>query len=145
MSETPADLPISPDLLEILRDPVAVQEPEKYGPDPGRLELVHNSWLVSKDTGYKYPIKDGIPVMLIEEGARWKDTPVDELPVPPETADPAPAPAGMPANLTGGGQSEGTDVRIFAIGALLALFVIVGLWQYLSRRSSDGDASEENS
>jgi uncharacterized protein YbaR (Trm112 family) len=77
------NLPISPDLLEILRDPLAVQDKEKYGPDPGRLELAHNCWLVSKDTGYKYPIKDGIPVMLIEEGEKWKDTPVEKLPVPP--------------------------------------------------------------
>ena len=76
-------LPISPDLLKILRDPLAVQHSEKYGDDPGRLELVHNCWLVSKDTGYKYPIKDGIPVMLVEEGAKWKDTPVEDLPVPP--------------------------------------------------------------
>ena len=77
------DLPINPELLKILRDPLAVRDKDKYGPDPGRLELVHNCWLVSKDTGYKYPIKEGIPVMLIDEGAKWKDTPVDDLPVPP--------------------------------------------------------------
>lgn len=77
------DPPISPDLLEILRCPLAVQSPEKYGPDPGQLELVHNCWLVSKDTGLKYPIRDGIPIMLIEEGEKWKDTPVEDLPVPP--------------------------------------------------------------
>ena len=79
-------LPISPDLLEILRDPQAIQEGARHGADPGRLELVRGNWLVSADTGYKYPIRDGIPVMLIEEGARWKDTPVDALPVPPPPA-----------------------------------------------------------
>jgi uncharacterized protein len=47
------------------------------------LELVKGCWLVSADSGYKYPIRDGLPVMLVEEGARWKDTPVDQLPVPP--------------------------------------------------------------
>ena len=78
--------PISPDLLEILRDPQALQQAGRHAADPGRLELVHGSWLVSADTGYKYPIRDGIPVMLIEEGARWKDTPVDALPVPPPPA-----------------------------------------------------------
>lgn len=84
MSEqTKNDLPISPDLLEILRDPLAVQDKETYGDDPGRLELVHNCWLVSKDTGYKYPIKEGIPVMLIDEGKKWKDTAIEDLPVPP--------------------------------------------------------------
>ena len=77
--------PISPELLEILRCPVAVQSKE-FGDDPGRLELVHNSWLVCADTNMKYPIRDGIPVMLIEEGEKWKDTPVDKLPVPPPDA-----------------------------------------------------------
>jgi uncharacterized protein YbaR (Trm112 family) len=83
-------LPISPDLLEILRDPQAIQDSPKYGPDPGKLTLEKDSWLVSADTGYKYPIRDGIPVMLIEEGAKWKDTPVEALPVPPPPADPVP-------------------------------------------------------
>lgn len=75
-------MPISPDLLEILRCPVAVQSDE-YGDDPGRLELVHNCWLVCHDTQMKYPIIDGIPKMLIEEGEKWKDTAVADLPVPP--------------------------------------------------------------
>lgn len=79
---TPVDLPISADLLEILRCPLAVQSRE-YGDDPGRLRLVKNSWLVCDDSGLKYPIRDGIPVMLIEEGQKWKDTPEEELPVPP--------------------------------------------------------------
>jgi len=76
------DCPISPDLLEILRCPLAVQS-DQYGDDPGRLELVHNCWLVCADSGLKYPIIDGIPVMLIEEGMKWKDTLVKDLPVPP--------------------------------------------------------------
>lgn len=83
MSGNTQELPISQDLLEILRCPYAVQHPERYGADPGRLELVHNCWLVSADSGYKYPIRDGIPVMLIEEGQKWADTPAADLPVPP--------------------------------------------------------------
>lgn len=81
---TPNDSPlaISDELLQILRCPKAVQS-EEYGDDPGRLHLVKDSWLVSEDSGYKYPIRDGIPVMLIEEGEKWKDVPEDELPVPP--------------------------------------------------------------
>lgn len=74
---------IDPELLEILRCPVAVHQKDQYGDDPGRLELVRDSWLVCKDNGYKYPIRDGIPVMLVEEGEKWKDTAVDDLPVPP--------------------------------------------------------------
>lgn len=76
---------ISEELLEILRCPKAVQSDE-YGDDPGRLRLVKNAWLVSDDSGLKYPIRDGIPVMLIEEGEKWKDVPEDELPVPPPAA-----------------------------------------------------------
>ncbi|HSH03446.1 MAG TPA: Trm112 family protein [Anaerolineae bacterium] len=82
MSTTENNLPISPELLEILRCPKAVQSDE-YGDDPGRLELVKNAWLVCADTGLKYPIRDGIPVMLIEEGEKWRDTATADLPVPP--------------------------------------------------------------
>ncbi len=71
---------IEASLLEILRCPVAVHY---EGEDPGKLELVKNYWLVCADSGYKYPIRSGIPVMLVEEGAKWKDTSVDDLPVPP--------------------------------------------------------------
>lgn len=81
-----AEVPISSELLAILRCPKAVQEKEKYGDDPGRLRLVHNSWLVCDDSGLKYPIRDGIPVMLIEEGEKWKDTDEAKLPVPPPPA-----------------------------------------------------------
>jgi uncharacterized protein YbaR (Trm112 family) len=78
-----SDSPISPELLAILRCPQAVQEKTKYGDDPGRLELVKDSWLVSADSGLKYPIIDGIPKMLIEEGEKWQQTTVEDLPVPP--------------------------------------------------------------
>ncbi len=88
MSETTP--PIDPTLLELLRCPVAVHWKDK-GEDPGRLELVKESWLVSADSGYKYPIRNGIPVMLIEEGAKWKDTAVEDLPVPPPDGEPAKA------------------------------------------------------
>lgn len=79
------EMAISAELLEILRCPKAVQSDE-YGDDPGRLRLVRDSWLVSDDSGYKYPIRDGIPVMLIEEGEKWKDVAEEELPVPPPPA-----------------------------------------------------------
>jgi len=73
---------ISSELLEILRCPVAVRSQE-YGEDPGRLRLLHDCWLVCDDHGYKYPIRDGIPVMLVEEGEKWRDVSEDDLPVPP--------------------------------------------------------------
>ncbi len=73
---------VSEDLMDILRCPVAVHYTDK-GDDPGKLRLVKDSWLVCADSGYKYPIRDGIPVMLVDEGAKWKDTPDADLPVPP--------------------------------------------------------------
>jgi uncharacterized protein len=77
------DKTVSPDLLEILRCPEAVHYTDK-GDDPGKLELVRDgNWLYCADNDYKYPIRDGIPVMLIEQGKKWKDTAVDDLPVPP--------------------------------------------------------------
>jgi uncharacterized protein len=127
--------PVSPDLLEILRDPQAIQEGAKYGPDPGKLTLVHGCWLVSADTGYKYPIRDGIPVMLVEEGAKWKDTPVDSLPVPPPAAEPAPitrATEGTDAT----NQANGSPYTVWlALAAVLAVALIL---ISLGRRRSTG-------
>lgn len=68
---------VKKELLDILRCPACVREKE------GLLDLVHDTWLVCKDCGRKYPIVDDIPVMLIDEGSKWTETPVDKLPVPP--------------------------------------------------------------
>lgn len=134
--------PVSPDLLEILRDPQAIQEGTKYGPDPGRLELVNDYWLVSADTGYKYPIRDGIPVMLVEEGAKWKDTPVDALPVPPPA--PAPEPATVAAAQAETSAAATTTIPPFVIiagiGALLSLLLLV---LYLLGRRQTTPASDQ--
>ena len=120
--------PISLDLLEILRDPQAIQEGARHGADPGRLELVRGSWLVSADTGYKYPIRDGIPVMLIEEGARWKDTPVDALPVPPPPAvEPIAVEPRASETVTAPADAAPNVALLVAIGLLvLALLVLIG-------------------
>ena len=69
---------VSPELLEILRCPADVRN----GPSAGMLDLVKDSWLVCRDCGRKYPIRDDIPIMLIEEGDKFKDTPVEKLTVP---------------------------------------------------------------
>ncbi len=77
---------VAQELLEILRCPHCVSGPTPHpGDDPGRLLLVRDAWLVCQeaDCGRKYPIVDDIPVMLIETGDKWINTPVEALPVPP--------------------------------------------------------------
>ncbi len=77
---------VSEDLLTILRCPYCVSgDTRKPGDDPGRLELVKDGkWLICLEAGCerKYPIKEDIPVMLIEEGNKWINTAVDDLPDP---------------------------------------------------------------
>jgi len=41
--------------------------------DKGPLELQDGKWLVNPRNGYRYPITDGIPVMLVEVGERYRD------------------------------------------------------------------------
>jgi hypothetical protein len=76
---------VSSDLLEILRCPACVSGPNRRpGADPGRLVLVKDAWLVCQEEGCgrKYPIRDDIPVMLIPEGDKYCNTPVEELGLP---------------------------------------------------------------
>jgi uncharacterized protein YbaR (Trm112 family) len=68
---------VSQELLEILRCPNCVREKD------GLLEYYRESWLICQDCDRKYPIRDDIPVMLIDEGDRWRSTPKEELKVPP--------------------------------------------------------------
>ncbi|MCC7354902.1 MAG: Trm112 family protein [Anaerolineae bacterium] len=70
---------VSQDLLDILRCPHCVRN----GPQAGLLTLVKGTWLVCQDCQRKYPIRDDIPVMLIEEGDKWVQTAEENLPVPP--------------------------------------------------------------
>ena len=68
---------VKKELLDILRCPACVREKE------GLLDLHKDSWLICKDCGRKYPIVEDIPVMLIDEGDKWVNIAVDQLPVPP--------------------------------------------------------------
>jgi len=68
---------VSKDLLDILRCPACVREKE------GLLKLHKSAWLICQDCGRKYPIVEDIPVMLIDEGDKWKKTEAKDLPVPP--------------------------------------------------------------
>src|SRR5215831_12262140 len=58
---------ISPELLAILADPG----------DKGPVELMTDGdgkeWLINRRNGFRYPVEDGIPIMLLEEGEKHKD------------------------------------------------------------------------
>ncbi len=69
---------VSPELLEILRCPADVRN----GPNAGLLDFINGMWLVCRDCGRKYPIKNDIPIMLIEEGDKHRATPVEQLGTP---------------------------------------------------------------
>ena len=111
---------VSQELLGILRCPSCVSQ----GSEAGRLDHAGN-WLICQDCERAYPIRDDIPVMLIEEGDRFRGVPRSELPEvpPPEIALPAPAPA-----TTEGLGDEQTLILALAgllVGLGLVLFLIV--------------------
>lgn len=66
---------VSPDLLAILVCPYC----------KSKLSLRRGVWLVCQnpDCHRKYPIRQDIPIMLIEEGDKYREVPEAELPVPP--------------------------------------------------------------
>ena len=64
LDEAPLGGKISEELLKILVCPE----------DKGSLLLVDDGkFLLNPRNGYKYPIRNGIPVMLIEEGKKYRD------------------------------------------------------------------------
>lgn len=63
---------ISKQLLEVLACPAC----------RARVELVKENWLMCQKCHRKYPIKDEIPIMLIEEGDKYINIPVEKLQIP---------------------------------------------------------------
>jgi len=64
LDEAPLGGEISPELLKILVCPE----------DKGPLELVEGGkFLRNPRNGYRYPVRNGIPVMLIEEGKKHRE------------------------------------------------------------------------
>lgn len=77
--EAPLGGEVSADLLEILVCPE----------DKGSLELVDDGrFLLNPRNGYKYPIRAGVPVMLIDEGRKYRDESAVSAPAD-ESAEPA--------------------------------------------------------
>ena len=73
LSEAELGGEISPELLKILVCPL----------DKGPLKLSDDrKWLINPRNGYRYPIRNGIPVMLIDEGRKYLDESLIETPPP---------------------------------------------------------------
>ncbi len=69
LEDAPLGGEVSPQLLEILVDPQ----------DKGTLQMMEDKkFLLNPRNGYRYPIRNGIPVMLIEEGKKYQDTSLAE-------------------------------------------------------------------
>lgn len=65
LDEAPLGGHVSDDLLKILVCPE----------DKGPLELIEQGhFLFNPRNGYRYPIRNGIPVMLIEEGKKYQQS-----------------------------------------------------------------------
>jgi uncharacterized protein YbaR (Trm112 family) len=123
---------VSQELLGILRCPSCVSE----GPEAGHLDHAGN-WLICQDCERAYPIRDNIPVMLIEEGDRFRGVPRAELPEVPPPESPLPAPpsaASAPDGLT--------DEQTLLM-ALVGLLVGVGLVLFLIARAKKKRASQK--
>lgn len=61
---------LSADLLSILRCPACMQDytDEQERSVRGKVTLVDGQWLVCPDCRRRYPVRDGIPHMLIKDG-----------------------------------------------------------------------------
>ena len=118
---------VSQELLGILRCPSCVSK----GPDAGHLDRAGN-WLICQECDRAYPIRDSIPVMLIEEGDRFRNVPRAELPEvpPPEALSPAAEASSASDRLA----DDRQDQQAFIL-ALAGLLVGVGLVLLLISRA----------
>ena len=120
---------VSNELLEILRCPVCVHNE----PEGGELDYRGN-WLICGDCDRKYPVRDDIPVMLIDEGDRFREIAVEQLPEipPPEKIYSPPLGEGDAA---GELKDMAPQLLLAAAGLLFGLFLTWLLWERLFKRS----------
>jgi uncharacterized protein YbaR (Trm112 family) len=119
--------------LGILRCPSCVSQ----GPDAGHLDRAGN-WLICDDCERAYPIRDDIPVMLIEEGDRFRGVPRSELPEAPPPEAPAPA---LVSSSSSGAEAAMDEQTL--ILAAIGLLVGVGLVLFLVARAKKKRCTQE--
>jgi uncharacterized protein YbaR (Trm112 family) len=112
---------VSQELLDILRCPSCVRD----GPEAGLLDHEGN-WLICSTCDRKYPIRDDIPVMLIEEGDRFRDVARQELPEVPPPEEHRPVVAATPQSPEAMDERQRLFVLLvgLAAGAVLILLLI---------------------
>ncbi len=120
---------VSQELLDILRCPNCVRN----GPEAGQLEHYGN-WLICFDCNRKYPIRDDIPVMLIEEGTRFQEIPVEDLPDIPPPEQKIALPAAPTLSQT---TQDRTRLIMLLLGAALGVGLIVSLIVWLMKKDRE--------
>ena len=118
---------VSQELLDILRCPSCVRDDR---PDPGLLDHEGN-WLICRDCDRKYPIRDDIPVMLIEEGDRFRDVPREELPAQPPPEEP------LPTLVLPKSEEDRTRLVVGLVGMALGVGLVILLVMWLLRRREE--------
>lgn len=118
---------VSQELLDILRCPNCVREDR---PDPGLLDHVGN-WLICQDCDRKYPIRDDIPVMLIEEGDRFRSVSRENL---PEVPPPEERPTWSEVPPVGTLSAERQKLILTIVGLALGISIVLLLVMWLRRR-----------
>jgi uncharacterized protein YbaR (Trm112 family) len=118
---------VSQELLDILRCPSCVRDDR---PDPGLLDHKGN-WLICRDCDRKYPIRDDIPVMLIEEGDRFRAVSREELPAEPPAEEPLPV-LSLPES-----DEDRTRVLVGLVGLALGIGLVVLLVMWLLRQREE--------
>jgi uncharacterized protein YbaR (Trm112 family) len=118
---------VSQELLEILRCPDCVHD----GTESGLLDHVGN-WLICTDCDRKYPIRDDIPVMLIEEGDRFRSIPREELPDIPPPEERAPLPS-LPVLPQSAEDRQKLILTIVGVALGVGLVVLAVMWVLRNR------------
>ena len=121
---------VSQELLDILRCPSCVRDER---PDPGLLDHEGN-WLICRDCDRKYPIRDDIPVMLIEEGDRFRDVLREELPLEPPPEEPLPV-LSLPES-----EEDRTRMLVGLVGMALGIGLVVLLVMWLLQQREESAA-----
>jgi len=113
---------VSQELLEILRCPDCVRN----GAEAGLLDHAGN-WLICRDCDRKYPIREDIPVMLVEEGERFRHVARESLPETPPSEERAPL-ASLPALPQSAEDRQRLILTIVGVALGIGIVLLALMW-----------------